>query len=92
MLIRFVRQCRGSENGVTIREYNPGQVRSLDDDLARLFIDAGVAEPVSPPRYETREVKEPVCVGETIPIHENQNDGGGAAQPTPRRASRRAKR
>ena len=92
MRVRIVRSCFGTENGATIRVYNAGQVRSIDDDLARIFIEAGTAEPVEPPVMMTREVKEPVRVGETIPIVNEQNDGGGKAQPTPRRSSRRGKR
>ena len=92
MRVRIVRSCVGTENGVTIRFYNAGQVRSIDDDLARLFIQQGTAEAVEPPALQTREVKEPMHRGETIPITNEQNDGGGEAKPNSRRASRRGKR
>ena len=89
MRVRIVRSCVGTENGATIRFYNAGQVRRVDDDLARLFIQQGTAEPIDPPALETREVKEPMSHGETIQI---KNDGGGEAKPNPRRASRRGNR
>ena len=92
MRVRILHTCAGSENGVTIRFYHEGQVREIDDDLARIFIEAGTAEPVDPPALRTCEVKEPVHIGETIPIESELNDGGGETKPNLRRTSRRGKR
>ncbi len=68
MRVRILHTCAGSENGVTIRFYHEGQVREIDDDLARIFIEAGTAEPVDREPLHTCEMKEPLHEGESVPL------------------------
>lgn len=43
MLIKMLRTERGSENGVTVQEYCKDQLYEVGDELAKSFIDAGIA-------------------------------------------------
>lgn len=45
--INVVKAVRGSPNGVTVVEYLPG-TQDVPEELARVFLDMGVAEPVAP--------------------------------------------
>lgn len=97
MLIEMLRDRAGTENGVTIRLFNAGRTYIVTDDLGAMFVSGGDAREVPqviPSDFvNTRELKEPICHGESIPVPIANEQGGRAAQPNSRQArGRKGKR
>ncbi len=48
MRVKIVAACKGSVDGITLRQYEVGQVVELPDHLARSFVVMRWAEPCQP--------------------------------------------
>lgn len=44
--VRILKPCSGSPDGITVIHYESGTEHDLPDDLAKVFIEMGVAGPV----------------------------------------------
>ena len=42
MKVKFLKDCKGSENGYTVLTFKKGEIHEVSDSLAESFIDMGV--------------------------------------------------